>query len=82
MSLLVYIFIPPLVTQARNLAGVDYNNLVNSLEEPINDWEKWLENRGMIQTKEDPTSTSLTSDQAIEQISASQSERSHHQDLW
>lgn len=53
MTLLVWIFIPPLLTQARNLAGVDYNSLVNSLEEPLNDWEQWLEDRGMIEAHVD-----------------------------
>lgn len=46
--LLLWIFIPPLVTQARNLASVDYQKVVNSLEEPLNDWEDWLAKRGLI----------------------------------
>jgi predicted PurR-regulated permease PerM len=48
LTLLVWVFVPPLLTQARNLAGVDYNSIVNSLEEPINDWQSWLEDRGLI----------------------------------
>lgn len=50
MTVLGYIFVPALLTQARNLAAVDYNGLVNSLEEPINDWEEWLSNRGLIES--------------------------------
>ena len=51
MTLLVWVFVPPLLTQARNLAGVDYNSIVNSLEEPINDWESWLQDRGIISSE-------------------------------
>ncbi len=52
---LVSIFIPPLITQARNLADVDYNTVVRGLEEPINDWESWLEKRGLIEHTEADT---------------------------
>lgn len=45
---LIWIFIPPLVNQTRNLAGIDYNRLINSLEEPINDWNTWLIDRGLL----------------------------------
>ncbi len=48
-SALVYIFIPPLLQQARNLAGLDYNKVLSSLEEPINDWENFLVNKGLIE---------------------------------
>jgi predicted PurR-regulated permease PerM len=48
MFLLVYVFVPPLVTQARNLAGVDYENVIKGLEEPIKDWELWLIEKGII----------------------------------
>lgn len=57
MTVLGYIFVPALLTQARNLADVDYNGLVNSLEEPINDWENWLSKRGLI--NEDPSKMPL-----------------------
>lgn len=53
LFLLGYIFVPALFNQARNLANVDYNGLVNSLEEPINDWENWLARRGLIDQPED-----------------------------
>ncbi len=39
---LIYMFVPVLVQQAKNLAGIDYANVINGLEEPINDWENWL----------------------------------------
>ena len=53
-TLLIYIFIPPLVQQARNLAGIDYEEIALKLEEPISDWETWLEEKGLIETSEDP----------------------------
>jgi len=48
LALLLWIFIPPLSTQARNLAGIDYNKLVKNLEEPLSDWETWLSDRGLM----------------------------------
>jgi predicted PurR-regulated permease PerM len=48
ITMLVYVFVPPLVTQARNLAGVDYDNVIKGLEEPIKDWESWLIDKGLI----------------------------------
>ncbi len=48
LFLLVYIFIPPLVHQARNLAGIDYEKVVQKLEEPLSDWESWLIEKGML----------------------------------
>lgn len=47
---LIWIFIPPLVTQARNLANIDYNKVVNVLEVPVRDWKNWLiENKFMLE---------------------------------
>jgi predicted PurR-regulated permease PerM len=46
---LVWIFVPSVVEQARNLAGIDYENVINSLEEPLNDWNEWLVDRGLMQ---------------------------------
>ncbi|MEE9437710.1 MAG: AI-2E family transporter [Saprospiraceae bacterium] len=48
MVLIVWIFVPPLSNQARKLAGVDYTELINNLEEPIEDWEKWLQEKGLV----------------------------------
>lgn len=46
--LLIRIFIPPLIEQTRNLADIDYNSIVDSLEEPLNDWENWLIDNGLM----------------------------------
>lgn len=46
--LLLRIFIPPLVTQAKNLAGIDYNKLTDGLREPLDDINNWLIDRGMM----------------------------------
>ena len=40
--ILMWIFIPPLINQARNLANTDYTSVINSLEEPVKDWKNWL----------------------------------------
>jgi len=47
---LIWVFIPPLVQQARNLSTVDYNAVINSLEEPIEDWENWLKENGLMES--------------------------------
>ncbi len=49
LFLIVYLIMPPLLQQARNLAGVDYNAVIKNLEEPINDWNQWLVNRGLLE---------------------------------
>ncbi|MEL6389309.1 MAG: AI-2E family transporter [Bacteroidota bacterium] len=46
--LLVYLFIPPIVQQTRNLAGIDYDGLINGLEEPLEDWNDWLIGKGIL----------------------------------
>jgi len=47
--ILFWAFIPPIVQQARNLASVDYEKVITSLEEPINDWNDWLVRRGLLE---------------------------------
>ena len=51
-SLLVWIFVPTLIQQARNLAGVDYTAVAKSLEEPLDDWNQWLVKKGFIESNE------------------------------
>lgn len=48
LVLIVWLFLPPIVQQARNLAGIDYEKLTQSLEEPINDWNQWLITKGFL----------------------------------
>ena len=48
LVVLMWIFIPPISKQARQLAGIDYTQLIKNLEEPIGDWEKWMEKKGLI----------------------------------
>jgi len=48
LVILMWIFIPPISKQARQLAGIDYSQLIQNLEEPIGDWEKWMEDKGLI----------------------------------
>ncbi len=47
--IIFWIFIPPLINQAGKLAGSDGEKLAQSLEEPINDWNAWLVNIGLIE---------------------------------
>lgn len=46
--LLLWIFIPPLINQARTLANNDYTNILHSLEEPVRDWKNWLVDRRLL----------------------------------
>lgn len=49
---MVSIFIPPLLVQARNISNIDYAKAIEAIEEPINDWQNMLEERGFIKTIE------------------------------
>lgn len=46
--LLIWIFVPPLVSQVENLSKVDYTKVVSALEEPIKDWKNWLIDRKLM----------------------------------
>lgn len=62
---LVWIFVPPIVQQARNLAGIDYASLVKSLEEPINSLNNILVEKGLMEGEiilpQDSTQTTIDS---------------------
>lgn len=49
LAFLISVFIPPLMTQARNLAQIDYTAVAKGLEEPVEDWKNWLEEKGLIE---------------------------------
>ncbi|MFK8007729.1 MAG: AI-2E family transporter [Saprospiraceae bacterium] len=46
---LVWVFVPPMIKQAQNLAGIDYESLVESLEEPINSLNNILVEKGLME---------------------------------
>jgi len=46
--LILWMFIPTLLQQARNLSAIDYGLALTSLEEPFNDWERMLQERGLL----------------------------------
>ncbi len=46
--LMLRIFIPPLVTQAKNLAGLDYHKFTDGLKEPLGDLRSWVSDMGML----------------------------------
>ncbi len=49
MGILLWVFIPPMLQQARNFGNIDYDELIVSLEEPVNDWKKWLVQKGLME---------------------------------
>lgn len=48
MLLMIRLFVPPLLDQAKNLAGLDYQKILVSLQEPMDDAKTWLEDKGLI----------------------------------
>ncbi|HMP31355.1 MAG TPA: AI-2E family transporter, partial [Saprospiraceae bacterium] len=54
LFLLLYVFIPPLVNQARNLSNVDYTRVVKIIEEPLKDWENWLIDKRIMKNPNAP----------------------------
>lgn len=52
---LIGLFVPLIVEQARNLAGVDYNAIAKALEEPLSQINNWGLEIGLIQPGESPT---------------------------
>lgn len=64
---LVWLVVPPIVQQARNFTSIDYEKVLESLEEPINDWNDWLVDKGILQESAPPVLT--------EQIAESERDR-------
>lgn len=65
---LISVFIPPLMTQARNLAQIDYTAVAKGLEEPVEDWKNWLEEKGLIEEEVvsfEPSEASAPSDEQV-----------------
>jgi len=57
------IFIPPISKQARQLAGIDYAQLINNLEEPISEWETWAIEKGFMPVTENDRTEQEKKDQ-------------------
>lgn len=47
-SIGMWLIIPPIVQQTRNLTTIDYESIMRSLDEPMEDWNNWLINKGLI----------------------------------
>lgn len=47
---LIWMFVPLVVEQARNLAGVDYSAISKALEVPISELNHWLVNAGLLES--------------------------------
>lgn len=54
MSILVMMFVPLILEQANNLAGVDYAALAGALDQPINEFYAWTSKYGIEVPKESP----------------------------
>ena len=49
LALLLLLFIPLIIQQANNLAGVDYKSIAGALQEPLTHLNEWLIERGLIE---------------------------------
>ena len=65
--IIIWAFVPPIINQARKLADIDYNKLVSTLEEPLNDWNGWLVNAGLMEGETEIDTTSISNAQDINQ---------------
>ena len=63
--IIIRIFFPPLINQARNLAKIDYSAIIKNLEEPMADVNNWLIDKGL---KEDSESIEKEESEPIEDI--------------
>ena len=66
LGLIVWIFVPTLIEQARNLAGVDYTAIAKGLEEPIEDWNQWLVKKGFLEAEVEDKSKNQLISKALE----------------
>jgi len=48
LLIIVRVLVPPLLDQAKNLAGLDYEKIISGLEEPIDDVKNWLGDKGLL----------------------------------
>ncbi len=74
MTGLAWVFVPPMIKQAQNLAGIDYESLVESLEEPINSLNNILVEKGLMEGEiilPDDEVTNDTTSNVIEPITKS-----------
>ena len=83
-SSMIWIFVPPIVQQARNLAGIDYASLVKSLEEPINHLNNVLVEKGLMEgdvVKTDQDSSNNTLTNSIDTISITEKDTSQFDNI-
>jgi predicted PurR-regulated permease PerM len=66
--MLIWIFIPPVAQQARNLSQLNYENIFAGLSEPIADVEKWLVSRGIIESFAADSSAVVVMDDPLDHI--------------
>ena len=55
LVVVIRLFVPPIIQQARNLGDINYADIVDNLEEPINDWNNWAIEKGFIEGEMIPT---------------------------
>ena len=55
-SIFMWILIPSIVQQTRNLTNIDFEDVKNNLDEPLHDWNDWLIKKGLLnESSENPS---------------------------
>ncbi len=67
LGLLFYLFIPPIVQQTQKFGSIDYNQLAKSFEEPLDDWNTWLIEKGILPSIEETIPVEVTEDGHVEE---------------
>ena len=49
MATALWIVVPPLLHQTAKLSKIDYETVLKNIEEPLKDWELWLQEKGLMQ---------------------------------
>ena len=55
-SLFMWLLVPRVIQQTRNIANIDYEEVMSNLDEPLHDWNDWLIKKGLVHLdKREPT---------------------------
>jgi len=65
---LFWLVLPPIVQQARNFTTIDYEEVLASLEEPLNDWNTWLIDKGILEDIDEGTTEDLKPEEESKSI--------------
>jgi len=62
----MWILIPRIIQQTRNLANIDYEAVKNNLDEPLHDWNDWLIKKGILDESSKSAESKIVSEDPTE----------------